>query len=227
MTRTVERISTLIRKKIKFPHILGNSEGSGAMQSHVWLTTSSYTVKIFWAFPHIFGSPSSYIWLCTRSYLNFPICEGNFVFFFISAAEAGKPVIRTLSVFSIEACYIRDACGRRWRAWRPSPTPASCPSVTSAPAPATAPAPAPAPATATAPGIDWPEISTPAAGRMTQLRPTGENNFLLCLFVCNDQEVAWGKQIKESCDHLQWMIMYTLDVWPLLCFAWLKCSLDK
>ena len=212
MTRTVERISTLIKKKRKFSSYIRKFRGIGCNAKSYMTYDLLINGENICAFPHILGSPSSYIWLCTRSHLNFPICEGNFVFFFISAA-----------VF-LEACYIRGACGRRCGAWRPSPTPASCPSVTSAPAPATA--------TAPAPGTDWPEISTPAAGPMTPLRPTGENNCLHCLFVCYDQQVAWGKQIIHrilwSLDHwIHWMIMYTPDVWPLLSFAWLKCSLDK
>ena len=45
--------------KNNYPHILGNSEGSGAKS---WLTTSSCGENIY-AFPHILGSPSSYMTL--------------------------------------------------------------------------------------------------------------------------------------------------------------------
>ena len=174
-----------------------------------YLRISSYIWKPFLIYEFALDP----IWISVREIL----------FSFLSVQlKQGSPLFGHSPCF-LEACYIRVACGRRCGAWRPSPTPASCPSVTSAPAPATA----PATATAPAPGTDWPEISTPAAGTMTPLHLTGENHFPHCLFVCNDKEVAWGKQIIESCDHLHWMIMFTLDVWPLLYFVWLKCSFDK
>ncbi len=152
------------------------------MQSHVWLTTSSHTVKIFVHFliylealPHMYDFALDPIWISVREIL----------FSFLSVQLKQGSLLFGHSPCFLEACYIRGACGRRWRAWRPSPTPASCPSVTSAPAPAPAPA----------PGTDWREISTRAAGPMTPLRPTGKNNCLHCLFVCYVKEVAWGKQI--------------------------------
>ncbi len=68
------------------------------MQSHIWLTASSYGEK-FGAFPHILGSPSSYIWLCTRSHRNFLIYEENFVSFFISVRVYPAPTFLWLSLF--------------------------------------------------------------------------------------------------------------------------------
>ncbi len=138
---------------------------SWKLHSLKYLCISSYIRKPFLIYMTLHSIPSE-----------FPYMWGKFCFSFLWVQlKQGSLLFGHFPCF-LEACYIRVACGRRWRAWRPSPTPASCPSVTSA----TAPAPAPA----TAPGTDWPEISTPAAGPMTPLRPTGENNCLHCLFVC-------------------------------------------
>ena len=43
-------------------------------------------------FPHILGSPSSYIWLCNCSTLNFLIYEENLIFFFISVPSTGREI---------------------------------------------------------------------------------------------------------------------------------------
>jgi hypothetical protein len=56
-------INTLIKNKINFPHILGDSEGSGA-KSYMTNDLLIYG-EIICAFPHILGSPSSYITLHT------------------------------------------------------------------------------------------------------------------------------------------------------------------
>jgi hypothetical protein len=75
--------ATLIKKKIKFPHILGNSEGSGA-KSYLTNDLLIYGENIC-ALPHILGSPSSYMTLHPiPSELNFLIYEENFVILFIS-----------------------------------------------------------------------------------------------------------------------------------------------
>ncbi len=55
--------TTLIKKKIKFSSYIWNFRME-QLQSHIWLTASSYTV--WWnicAFPQILGSPSSYMTL--------------------------------------------------------------------------------------------------------------------------------------------------------------------
>ncbi len=73
---------TLIKNKIKFPHILGNSEWSGA-KSYMTNDLLIYGENIC-AFPHILGSPSLYMTLHPVP-SEFPyIYEENFVFFFIS-----------------------------------------------------------------------------------------------------------------------------------------------
>ncbi len=74
------RLATLIRKIIKFPTVQRDR-----VQSHIWLTTSSYMVKIFVHFLiSLEAHPHICIWLGTRSHLNFPVYEENLVFFFIS-----------------------------------------------------------------------------------------------------------------------------------------------
>ena len=54
-------INTLIKNKINFPHILGDSEGSGA-KSYRTNDLLIFGENIF-AFPHILGSPSLYMTL--------------------------------------------------------------------------------------------------------------------------------------------------------------------
>ncbi len=72
---------TLIKKKNKFPHISGNSVGSGA-KSYM---TNGLLIEIC-AFPHILGSPSSYMTLhpIPSEFPYTTVYEENFVFFFIS-----------------------------------------------------------------------------------------------------------------------------------------------
>ncbi len=58
---TAIKDGTLIKKKTKFPHILGNLEGSGA-KSHMTNDLLIYSENIC-AFPHILGTPYSYMTL--------------------------------------------------------------------------------------------------------------------------------------------------------------------
>ncbi len=62
-------------------------------------------MHIWWnicAFPHILGSPSSYIWLCNCSILNFLIYEENLIFFFISV-RLGYKIVRGQRLEMIKA----------------------------------------------------------------------------------------------------------------------------
>ncbi len=71
-------VCTLIKKKIKFSY-LHKEIKRDQLQSHRWLRPPhkfAHFLIYYEALPHI--------WLCTRSDLNFLICEENFVFFFIS-----------------------------------------------------------------------------------------------------------------------------------------------
>ncbi len=68
-------VFTLIKKKLKFPHILDR------VQSHVWLTTSSYIVKIFVNFLIIRKPFLIYDFAPDPIRISY---EENFVFFFIS-----------------------------------------------------------------------------------------------------------------------------------------------
>jgi hypothetical protein len=70
---------TLIKKKINFHHILENSEGS-YMTDDLLIYGENNCV-----FPHILGSPYSYMTLHTiPSEILYTVYEENFVFFFIS-----------------------------------------------------------------------------------------------------------------------------------------------
>ncbi len=68
-------------KKENFPHILGNSEGSGA-KSYMTNDLLIYGENIC-AFPHILGSPSSYMTLHPirgrKSYMNLHPIPMNFL----------------------------------------------------------------------------------------------------------------------------------------------------
>ncbi len=72
---------SLIKKKRKLSSYIRKFRRD-RVQSHKLLTAFSYMVK-YLQFPHILGSPSSYMTL-HRFHLNFLIYEENFVFFFIS-----------------------------------------------------------------------------------------------------------------------------------------------
>ncbi len=75
-------LTTLIKNKIKFSSYIRKFRGFG-VQSHIWLMASSYSETIC-AFPHIFGSPSSYMTLHPIP-SEFPYIWGKFCFLFISA----------------------------------------------------------------------------------------------------------------------------------------------
>jgi hypothetical protein len=71
-------IRTLVEKKIKFSSHKRKFRRE-RLQSHIWLTASSYMVNIC-AFPNILGSPSSYM---TLQPYEFTYIWGNFFLFFI------------------------------------------------------------------------------------------------------------------------------------------------
>ncbi len=79
-----DRPATLIKKKIKFSSYIRKSRVE-QLQSHIWLTASSYMGKYFPISSYIKKPLLIYVWLCNCSTLNFPINEENFIFFFISA----------------------------------------------------------------------------------------------------------------------------------------------
>ncbi len=74
-------VSALIKKKIKFSSYIRKFRVE-QLQSHIWLTASSYCI---WgnkcAFPHILGSPSSYMTL-QLLHSEFPYMCGIFDFLF-------------------------------------------------------------------------------------------------------------------------------------------------
>ncbi len=81
---------TLIKKKIKFSSYIRKFRME-QLQSHIWLTASSYTV--WWnicAFPHILGSPSSYMTL-RLLHSEFPYIWGKFVFLFCQCTCTCSP----------------------------------------------------------------------------------------------------------------------------------------
>ena len=83
-------VSSLIKKKIKFSSYIRKFRME-QLQSHIWLTASSYIGKYLLISSYI-GKPFI-IYDCNCSTLNFLIYEENLIFFFISVA---------LSVFDYE-----------------------------------------------------------------------------------------------------------------------------
>jgi hypothetical protein len=82
-------LATVIKRKENFPHLLGNSKRSGA-KSYTTNDLLIYGENIC-AFPHILGSPSSYMTLQPNPFQNFlfsflsvySVCEKwNFSHFF-------------------------------------------------------------------------------------------------------------------------------------------------
>ncbi len=71
--------TTMIKKKIQFFSYIRKFRRD-QLQSHVWLTASSYMPNIC-AFPHILGSPSSWMTLHLIP-SEFPYIWGNFFFFY-------------------------------------------------------------------------------------------------------------------------------------------------
>ncbi len=68
------------KKKRKFSY-MRKFRRESYMQSHIWLTASSYMTKYFCAFPHILGSHSSYMTLQPIP-SGFPYLWGKFYFIF-------------------------------------------------------------------------------------------------------------------------------------------------
>ncbi len=66
----------LIYKEIQKGSVEKSYMTNGLLSPHIWF--------IIFTLPHIFGSPSSYTWLCNWSHLNVLTYEENFVSFFIS-----------------------------------------------------------------------------------------------------------------------------------------------
>jgi hypothetical protein len=75
---------TLIKKKTIFYSYIRKSRRE-RLQSHIWLTVSSYMNKYLRISSYtVLGGPSSYMF-CNRSHRNFLIYKENFILFFISA----------------------------------------------------------------------------------------------------------------------------------------------
>ena len=71
------------KKKIKFSSYIGKFRME-LLQSHIWLTASSYMGKYFCISPYMRKEALPHICLCNYSTLIFLIYEENFLFFVIS-----------------------------------------------------------------------------------------------------------------------------------------------
>ncbi len=85
--------NTLIKNKIEFSSDIMKFR-KDRLQSHTWLTASSWYGQKYLRISSCIRKPFLFIWLYNWSHLNFLIFEENFDFFFISAhctAKASRP----------------------------------------------------------------------------------------------------------------------------------------
>jgi hypothetical protein len=83
--------TALIKKKIKFSSYI-RKFSMEQLQSHIWLTASSYMGKCLCISSYIRKPFHICIWLCNFSILIFLIFEEKFLFFFISVYSYTPPL---------------------------------------------------------------------------------------------------------------------------------------
>jgi hypothetical protein len=88
---------TLIKKKIKFSSYIRKFRVE-QLQSHIWLTASSYMGKYLRISSYI-RKPFLIYDFAPAPLLNFLIYEENFIFFFISVERQIKVLIKNLAIF--------------------------------------------------------------------------------------------------------------------------------
>jgi hypothetical protein len=102
--------ATLIKKKIRLSSYIRKFRME-QLQSHIWLTASSYIWWNICAFPHILES-LPHIWLCNCSILNFPSLWVKFYFIFYQCIVRASTGIYVSIVLKHTSTYTTVEPGR-------------------------------------------------------------------------------------------------------------------